>query len=93
MSFGGRLHEEGVWSWDEYWLLEWALHQLCADAPTRELHWRVFRIFSYCFAAFAHHLDPNDEFLIRNLSREELREAKERFQLVFEGFFEGVMPA
>ena len=91
-SFGGRLHEEGVWSWEEYWQLEWALHRLCGDPPTRELHWRVFRIFSYCFASFAHHLDPNDAFEISNLSREELYDAKERFQLVFEGFF-GAMPA
>lgn len=93
MSFGGRLHEQSLWSWEEYWLLEAALYSLCGIAPDRALHWRVFRIFSYCFASLGHHLDPNDGFEIQNLDREALYDARERFQLVFEGFFEGVMPA
>jgi hypothetical protein len=92
LSFGGRLHEDCVWNWDEYWQLEWALYQLCNESPSRELYWPVFRIFSYCFASLGHHSDPNDLFRIKNLSAEELYDAKERFQLVFEGFFAGSMP-
>jgi len=93
LSFSGRLHEEGFWSWDEYWLLELALYELAGAVDiSRELYWRVFRIFSYCFAALGHHLDPNDAFQITNLSRDEVYDAKERFQLVFEGFYEGRMP-
>lgn len=92
-SFGGRLHEDGVWSWEEYWLLEWALCQLCGASPERELHWRVFRVFSYCFALLSAHRDPNDGFVIRDLNLDAFYEARERFQLVFEGFFRGSMPS
>jgi len=91
MSFGGRLHEEGFWCCQQYWLLELALHRLCSDPPSREPYWRVFKIFSDCSAKFGYHFDPNDGCEIRNVRREEIYDARERFQLVFEGFFEGTM--
>jgi hypothetical protein len=37
-------------------------------------------------------LDPNDGFCIVDLEREEVYSLRERVQLVFEGFFLGVMP-
>lgn len=92
-SFSGQLHEEGIWSWDEYWLLEWALYQLHNEPPSRELHWPVFRIFSNSFLALGAHRDPNDAFEICNLNQEEFYGARERMQLVFEGFFQGSMPS
>lgn len=92
-SFVGRVHEEGLWDWEEYWLLEQALYVLCGEPPTREMYGSIFRSFGYCFAAFGQHHDPNDGFRITNLDSEELRDGQERLQLVFEGFFEGTMPA
>jgi hypothetical protein len=91
-SFCGRLHEEGIWSWDEYWLLEWALYQLHDEPHSRELHWPVFRIFSNSFSTLGAHRDSNDVFEIHNLNLAEFYDAKERMQLVFEGFFQGSMP-
>jgi hypothetical protein len=38
------------------------------------------------------HFDPNDGCRIRDLSPEDAYEWRERFQLVFEGFFSGNWP-
>lgn len=92
-SFRGQLHEESIWSWDEYWLLEWALYRLHDEPPSRELYWPIFRIFSYSLSTLGAHRDPNDVFEISNLNLEEFQGARERMQLVFEGFFQGSMPA
>ncbi|MFL9809515.1 Imm41 family immunity protein [Stutzerimonas stutzeri] len=92
-SFCGRIHEESVWHLEEYWLLEWALFELVAS-PRRDaqLNWKVFRVFSATFMSLSAHLDSNDGYKIRNLKAYELYEYRERFQLVFEGFFSGNMP-
>ncbi|ROL94155.1 hypothetical protein BK636_02050 [Pseudomonas chlororaphis] len=92
-SFLGKLHEHALWAQDEYWLLEWALYQLAKDeAISEDLSWQVFRIFSHCFLSFGCHLDRNDFFKIRNLKRAQLYDCRERFQMVFEGFFSRNMP-
>jgi len=91
-SFSGRLHEEGLWDRGEYWLLERALYELAKADTSQELTWRVFRIFSYCFMVIGCHFDRNDGFKITNIKRRELYELRERFQLVFEGFFSKDMP-
>jgi hypothetical protein len=57
-----------------------------------ELYWQVFRIFSHCFLSFGCHLDRNDGYRIRNLKRAQLYDCRERFQVVFEGFFSRNMP-
>ena len=92
-SFSGQLHENAHWSDDEYWLLEWALYKL-AEAPiaSQELNWRIFRIFSHTFLTFGCHFDRNDVYKIENLKRAQVYELRERFQLVFEGFFSKDMP-
>lgn len=92
-SFLGKLHEQALWAQDEYWRLEWALYQLAKDETiSEELSWQVFRIFSHCFLLFGCHLDRNDSFKIRNLKRAQLYDCRERFQVVFEGFFSRNMP-
>jgi hypothetical protein len=92
-SFRGRLYDDAIWSRDEYWLLEWALYQLVsARDQDSELRWRVFRIFSSTFMSISAHFDSNDVFEVENLTPDELIEFRERFQLVFEGFFSGEMP-
>jgi hypothetical protein len=93
-SFLGRLHEESVWDESEYWELEWALHELMLrGAFERELAWRIFRVFSHTMLVLGCHFDPNDGYRIRDLSADDAHEWRERFQLVFEGFFSGHWPS
>jgi hypothetical protein len=92
-SFTGELNERQVWNLDEYWLLETALYKLAeAGAPSPELAWWIFRIFSHTFMSVSAHLDSNDVFVIKNLSSEDFYDFRERIQVVFEGFFSGDMP-
>jgi len=82
------MHEDSVWNQPEYQLLEKALLQLTLEATASdELIWRIFRIFSYCFASFGSHLDPRDSFQIEGISPDEFYDLRERFQNVFEGYF------
>lgn len=90
-SFIGALHESYCWDTDEYWKVEWSINAFCSrslDAPDADL----FRIFSYVMLMFGCHFDPGDGFVITNLDRDELYEFRERFQLMFEGYFRGSMP-
>ena len=92
-SFSGRLHEDSMWDWHEYWQLEKALYDLCAiDDFRREVAWPIFRIFSYGQMVLSCHFDPNDHFKIKELSSDEIYIVRERFQRVFEGYFKGDMP-
>jgi hypothetical protein len=90
-SFIGLLHEKQYWSMAEYWELEWALHQL-VGSRSPEIQWRIFRIFSHTLLSIGCHLDKKDNYKIKNLKRCQLYELRERFILVFEGFFKGEMP-
>nr|WP_275300233.1 Imm41 family immunity protein [Achromobacter insuavis] len=92
-SFSGRLHEDCEWDAGQYWRLEWALYQLAGQRRDHaELDWPIFRIFSVVFLAMGAHLDPNDGFRILRLNRQAFYELRERFQLMFEGYFLGAMP-
>jgi hypothetical protein len=92
-SFTGRLHEYGEWNWEEYWLLEWAIYMLTSSrARHPELDWPVFRIFSHAFSAIHCHFDPNDVFKISGMDRFAVHDLRERFQLVFEGYFSNNLP-
>ena len=92
-SFTALLHEKGIWQRDQYWLLEWALHDLLArDANIEELYGPVFHIFGCAMNAIASHLDADDFYEISNLSREQIHEFRERIKLVFEGFFAKRLP-
>ncbi|ORC51236.1 hypothetical protein B2G74_00195 [Burkholderia sp. A27] len=92
-SFTSILHEESIWQQDQYWLLEWALYALVLrETPCEEMHEGLFRIFSYVLCAMGSHLDPNDQFAIKNLELEKLYAFRERFKMVFEGFFAKRMP-
>ncbi|WP_307547525.1 hypothetical protein [Xanthomonas sacchari] len=53
----------------------------------------LFRIFSCVLMLLGCHFDPNDAFAIEGVSDEEVRDPHERFQLVFEDFYAGKMPA
>jgi hypothetical protein len=92
-SFTGQLHENCNWNWDEYWRLEWALYALAnARLDHPELDWPIFRIFSATFLEIMCHFDPNDLFKIDGMDRETVSELRERFQLVFEGYFSNDLP-
>ncbi|RDY67782.1 hypothetical protein DX912_07645 [Lysobacter soli] len=92
-SFRSRLYEDATWSQDEYWKVEWALFQLAAAADSdAELRWRVFRLFSATVSLFVAHYDPKDIYVMDGIDAEGLLEARERFDLVFEGFFSQQMP-
>ncbi len=92
-SFTGRLHENLDWHWDEYWLLEWALYELASSRSAHpELDWPVFKIFSGAFLEINCHFDPNDAFEINDVELLAAQEMRERFQLVFEGYFSNELP-
>ncbi|CUK00281.1 Imm41 family immunity protein [Achromobacter xylosoxidans] len=92
-SFSARLHEDCEWDAEQYWRLEWALYQLAGRRRDHaELDWPIFRIFSYISLTMGAHLDPNDGFRILRLNRQAFYELRERFHLMFEGYFSGVMP-
>ncbi|RIA31599.1 immunity protein 41 of polymorphic toxin system [Ectopseudomonas oleovorans] len=91
-SFTGLLHEKQYWSMAEYWELEWALYQLVGNRSP-EVQWRIFRIFSWVLLTIGCHFDKKDLYKIKNLKRHQLYELRERFVLVFEGFFSGKMPS
>src|SRR6478672_9572062 len=92
-SFTGQLRENCIWNWDEYWLLEWALYVLASSRTLHpELDWPIFRIFSATFLDINCHFDPNDVFEIEGMERDTVFELRERFQLVFEGYFSNDLP-
>lgn len=96
-SFTGQLHEEATWCNEEYFKLENYLYELAdhyreAESLPKAILWRVMRIFSYTLFSISCHFDPNDVFTIEGLNREEIYDRRERFQLMFEGFFSGTMP-
>ena len=90
-AFLDTLHESHRWDIDEYWKLEWSLYVICNGLP-RPPDGDVFRIFSYVMLVFSCHFDPNDGFVISNLDGDSLISVRERFQLVFEGYFRNAMP-
>ncbi|MCW0436147.1 immunity 41 family protein [Xanthomonas sacchari] len=93
-SFVGRLHEEMRWDGDEYWLPEKALYELATDGELEgETAWPLFRIFSFVLMLLGCHFNPNDVFAIKGASDEDVHDLRDRFQLVFEGFYAGSMPA
>ena len=92
-SFIDTLHESQRWDTDEYWKLEWSLYSLSFDEVNDAPYADIFRIFSYVMMMIGCHFDSNDGFIITNLSAEELCSFRDRFQLVFEGFFDGCMPS
>lgn len=92
-SFLSRLHEDQIWDVDEYWKLEYALYQLISVSPrSHDTTWHIFRIFSYTFQLLTSHFDAGDGFRIARLSDDEIYELRDRMQLVFEGYFSGIMP-
>lgn len=96
-SFVGILNEKCTWSDEEYFKLDDALYELAnkyngAEQLPRVLVWRVMRIFSYVMMTIGCHSNPNDGYELEGITEEELFAKRERFQLVFEGFFKGDMP-
>lgn len=96
-SFSGKLNEKRTWSDEEYFKLDNGLYDLAkeykdAEQLPRELVWRVMRIFSYVMMTISCHSNPKDGYEIKNLDNEAIFDRRERFQLVFEGFFKGEMP-
>lgn len=95
-SFVSQLHETCVWDDKEYFLLEDFLYETCTTFDVenipRSTFWPAMRIYSYLMLMLGCHLDPDDGFVIKNITREQFSERRERLQLVFEGFFKGEMP-
>ncbi|WP_322026759.1 Imm41 family immunity protein [Burkholderia sp. BCC1977] len=88
LSFIAMLHEQGIWQKDQYWLVERALYDLTgAQSDGDNLSGPIFYIFSYAMNSISSHLDQGDSFEIKNLTRGEVYEFRERIRLVFEGFF------
>ena len=95
-SFTGIWHEEGLLNIEKYWEFEKGIFDLSkihsGDSIPRDVAWPITRIFSYIMMGIQAHYNSNDGFIIINKNDEELHQFRERFQLVVEGFFKGVMP-
>ena len=91
-SFVGDLEERGEWSYSEYWRLELALYCLAISAPERELYAAIFKVFVRLSQLISAHLDADDVFVIKHMTRVEVLSLQERVGLVFQGVFEGRMP-
>ena len=92
-SFVGILHEQQCWSHVQYWALEQALYKICPEEKSAVENLMLFYVFSFVFGAIGSHLDKDDFFEIKNLSREEVYSFRERVALMFEGVFRGRMPS
>lgn len=92
-SFVGILHEQQRWSHAQYWVLEQALHTICLEEKSATENLMLFYIFSFVFGAIGSHLDKDDFFEIKNLSRAEVYCFRERVALIFDGVFRGCMPS
>ena len=93
-SFLGILHEKRVLDIDSYWKLEWAILWLTTNLGRRPSPhcWTVHRLFTRTTNMLYAHIDPNDEFEIRGVSKERIYAFLNRINVVFEGFFEGKAP-
>lgn len=96
-SFMAVFHKQNIWNDDEYFKLENFLYEESAKYSgqpniPREIFWPVVHIFSYLLSSISCHFDTNDAFEMKNVSQDKLYQRRERLQLVFEGFFKGVMP-
>lgn len=90
-SFIGNLHENEVWINEKYLSFELVLYTFSERHSASEITWELFKIFSILMSFFISHFDENDFSQIKNLSQEQIYSAKERVQLVFDGFFQGRM--
>ncbi|QDD66238.1 filamentous hemagglutinin N-terminal domain-containing protein [Herbaspirillum seropedicae] len=93
-SFLGILHEKRVLDIDSYWKLEWAILWLTTNPGHRPSPhcWTVHRLFTRTTNMLYAHIDPNDEFEIREVSKERVYAFLNRINVVFEGFFAGKTP-
>ena len=96
-SFVGQFHEQRIWDDDAYLELENHLYDACEkykgqENMPRAVIWPVMQIYGFLMMSIGCHLDANDGFEIKNLSREQIYERRERLQMIFEGFFTGKMP-
>lgn len=92
----GIWHEQRLMNLEEYWKLDKEIYGLsmtyCYDTIPREIAWPLTRIFSYIMISIQAHYNINDGFVIDNLNQLEMYDFNERFQMVVEGFFKGIMP-
>ena len=94
-SFYERLAEDAVWDIDEFWRLHLALIHAAKHASDsqekmdRDLAWAVAKIQSRVLCLVACHYDPQDVFVIANLTSEELHQFMERFCSAILGVFSG----
>ena len=93
-SFLGILHEKKLLDMNAYWQLEWAILWLTMNLGHRpsphcwSVHWLFTRTTDMLYA----HIDPDDEFEIREVSKERVYAFLKRMNVVFEGFFAGKAP-
>jgi len=94
-SFVASWHEKALFDQQQYWMLEKEIVDLCTESKTtsisRDIAWPLTRIFSYIMMSIQAHYDVNDSFRIGNLNDEQMRNFRDRFQQLVEGFFSGTL--
>ena len=93
-SFYAKLTEGGIWDRDEFWKLHrdlgWITSELMdSDCMERDFATDLVWLLSRINELYVAHFDKNDVFQILNLSDDELRQFKERFDVAVHGVFSG----
>lgn len=96
-SFIGIFHEQNEWDDNEYFKLEEAIYIEARNLANetnipKDIAWPIIKIYSYLMMSLGCQYDSNDGFEIKNITREQFIERRERLQFVFEGYFNGEMP-
>ncbi|WP_433692349.1 Imm45 family immunity protein [Herbaspirillum seropedicae] len=93
-SFLGILHCKKVLDMDAYWQLEWAILCLIDGLGFRPSPhvWTIHQIFMHVTSILYAHIDPDDDFKIREASKDRVYSLLDRINVVFEGFFKRKAP-
>ena len=93
-SFYAKLTESGIWDRDEFWKLHRDLigitsELMDSDSMERDFAADLVWLLSRINELYVAHFDKNDVFVISNLSDDEVRQFKERFDVAVLGVFSG----
>nr|WP_255562995.1 Imm41 family immunity protein [Herbaspirillum sp. ASV7] len=93
-SLLGILHNNHRLDMDAYRQLEWAVVWLTkgADKAPSPHGWPVHQIFILVTGMLYAHIDPDDQFEIKEMSNQSVHTLRKRINMVFDGFFKVKIP-
>ncbi|WP_433692350.1 hypothetical protein [Herbaspirillum seropedicae] len=90
-SFLCILHDDRKLDLTTYWQLEWAVLELTTDQMDypRHLSHSVFQVFLCATSLLYSHINPDDDYQIKDVSRDVVHQLRKRIEAAFDGFFKG----